>query len=1190
MTDLISARQKTFTFEQSIQIEEQSQEPPNQKKVFSHPLLSGIRKYADKAEHVLLVGAPGAGKSATLLRLLVELAKEALQKPESRVPVWVQLKRYQKTILGSEDRSGLLTLIQESLEPDIFLEISEIRKLLFQEKRLFLLLDGLNEMPADTVWTEIVAFRNNCDRAKIPLICTTRELGRDLGIKRRLEIQPLVPREIERFLRECMPGQTERVWHLLGDSNLRATPFVLWMLYDVFQRTGGVPTGLGAAFRQFTRAVIAAKQDAPVSEADQDRWSLLLEHLAFEMLSSPDPKDPGLVISETQAETILIQFPDRQKPTDLTQAHRWLKELLKFPSFLQCDRRGEVSFCHQLLQEYFAAECLLRKLDEYKPDRLSDRQLQKNYLNYLKWTEAIGLMMSLLPDESQTLRVVQLALDVDLFVGARLAGAARSIHHSQTVEKVVCSTDRQMLRVRLLGTTTSEVAVPKLIQTLNDTDPWIRLHVVEALGNLRFKKASNALISALNDENLEVRRMATRALGKFSLEQVMNPLVQALSDEDSWIRSYAVDALSNLPSQHAINSLISALDDENPEVSRRAVKALGNFPPEQSVNPLIQALKHDKAEIQLSAAEELGRFPSEQVINTLINGLLQTVDCRKAEIGLSATVIALGNFPSVQVILIHALKHQDVEVRSSIAKVLRNFPSEQAMAALIQALNDQASEVRCSTALALGNFPSEQAMAALIQALNDQASEVRGLSARALGNFSSSEYAMNALIEALEDENPTVRWSAAAALDNFHSKSAMDALIQALNHKDSGVRGFVAIALSDFSSLDDFPLEQAITALIRALNDVELNNMACRVRPIVTQALGNFSSEQALKTLIQLLSDEDVLVRWSAATALGKFPSEEAMDALIQALNDEDSGVCWRSAKALSNFSSELAMLALIQALNHRNLGVRCSAAKALSKFQSQQAVEALIQLLDDKTSELRTAAVEAFQQMDNPHVLPKLLQLVQDQGRSDLIETIAAIQERYQLYNYEIAQWQTEERIKEQEEWQRIEYKKILSILTDSAKTLERHPNSFQKLDEEALRDHLLVALNGIYEGQATGETFNHGGKTDILVRHRGENVFIGECKFWQGPKKLLDTLDQLLGYTTWRDNQVAILIFNRNQDMSKVVKQIPDVIRTHSSHVQEVSRERAQFRFVVCHPKDQNCLLNLAVLVFDVRSTRSV
>lgn len=100
-------------------------------------------------------------------------------------------------------------------------------------------------------------------------------------------------------------------------------------------------------------------------------------------------------------------------------------------------------------------------------------------------------------------------------------------------------------------------------------------------------------------------------------------------------------------------------------------------------------------------------------------------------------------------------------------------------------------------------------------------------------------------------------------------------------------------------------------------------------------------------------------------------------------------------------------------------------------------------------------------------------------------------------------------------------DYEHILSVMTNMALVMERSPSAFVAIDEEALRSHFLVQLNGHYEGQATGETFNYEGKTDILVRANGKNIFIAECKYWGGPKKLSDTIDQLLGYTSWRDCQ---------------------------------------------------------------------
>jgi hypothetical protein len=55
--------------------------------------------------------------------------------------------------------------------------------------------------------------------------------------------------------------------------------------------------------------------------------------------------------------------------------------------------------------------------------------------------------------------------------------------------------------------------------------------------------------------------------------------------------------------------------------------------------------------------------------------------------------------------------------------------------------------------------------------------------------------------------------------------------------------------------------------------------------------------------------------------------------------------------------------------------------------------------------------------------------------------------------------------------------------------------------------------------------------GKTDILIRIDGKNIFIAECKFWTGPKGFTETIDQLLGYLSWRDTKAAIVMFNRKK-----------------------------------------------------------
>ena len=164
-------------------------------------------------------------------------------------------------------------------------------------------------------------------------------------------------------------------------------------------------------------------------------------------------------------------------------------------------------------------------------------------------------------------------------------------------------------------------------------------------------------------------------------------------------------------------------------------------------------------------------------------------------------------------------------------------------------------------------------------------------------------------------------------------------------------------------------------------------------------------------------------------------------------------------------------------------------------------------------------------------------------------------------------------------------DYEHILSVLSNMVMVMERSPKAFKDMGEEDLRTQFLVHLNGHYEGQATGETFNYGGKTDILIRSEGRNIFIAECKFWTGPSGLKEALDQLLGYTSWRDTKTALLVFNRDRAMSTVLSRIPELIREHASYKADRAYDSdTGFRYVFGHRDDTNREMILTVLVFDV------
>lgn len=164
-------------------------------------------------------------------------------------------------------------------------------------------------------------------------------------------------------------------------------------------------------------------------------------------------------------------------------------------------------------------------------------------------------------------------------------------------------------------------------------------------------------------------------------------------------------------------------------------------------------------------------------------------------------------------------------------------------------------------------------------------------------------------------------------------------------------------------------------------------------------------------------------------------------------------------------------------------------------------------------------------------------------------------------------------------------DYEHILSVMQDMTEVMERAPAAFTTMDEETLRSHFLVQLNGHYGGQATGETFNFEGKTDILVRSGGKNIFIAECKFWSGPKKHTETIDQLLGYTAWRDTKTAVVVFNRNRDFTKVLRAIDETSRAHPHFKRAIAGSaETMFRYVFSHRDDASRELYLTVMAFDV------
>ena len=161
--------------------------------------------------------------------------------------------------------------------------------------------------------------------------------------------------------------------------------------------------------------------------------------------------------------------------------------------------------------------------------------------------------------------------------------------------------------------------------------------------------------------------------------------------------------------------------------------------------------------------------------------------------------------------------------------------------------------------------------------------------------------------------------------------------------------------------------------------------------------------------------------------------------------------------------------------------------------------------------------------------------------------------------------------------------YYEILKSIHDVGKQFERLPSLYANKQEEPLRDHFLMMLEPNFEGSATGETFNKEGDADILLRYEGKNVFIAECKFWDGKKVFLNAISQLLGYLTWRDSKAAVIMFVPNKDFTSVLKTAKSSIVEHPNYLDCVGEnDETWFNYIFHLNDDRNRKVYLAVMFY--------
>ncbi|MCC6861618.1 MAG: SUMF1/EgtB/PvdO family nonheme iron enzyme [Bryobacterales bacterium] len=461
-----------------------------------------------------LLGAPGSGKSTTLRKLALELAKRAQADPDAPLPVLAALGDWR----GDEP---LLDFLSKAAP-----EIGWAARALSHAKRLTLLLDGINEVPTAKRAAKAAEVRSIQSglhpETAIIVSCRQEDYTRELDLELdTLTLEPLSPQRIRAAVRQWVSQIGEPlekadrfVWQLAGDEELAgvmakweaagagedafwilsdpreheqvyrtttgrddelwrrhvpnprnlvrlaANPFMLTMLFHVWWEAEHFPENRGDLFGEFINHLLR-RENLAAFDAATKTWHLEAEGTS--LLGGLAGLAWGMQRERAGAGEESFEVLTVTPRADAVEALGGETLLKKAVDATLLEGGDQLRFRHQLLQEYFTAQALEKRLGETDPREFwpAERWWERS-----GWEEALVLLAGFHSNDCTPV--------IRWLAGAQPEAAARCI-----LESGAGIADRPRLLCELKAAWLPRLAGPKC-----EPQPEGRAAVGRALGRL----------------------------------------------------------------------------------------------------------------------------------------------------------------------------------------------------------------------------------------------------------------------------------------------------------------------------------------------------------------------------------------------------------------------------------------------------------------------------------------------------------------------------------------------------------------------------------------------------------------------------------------------------------------------------------------------------------------------------------
>lgn len=297
-----------------------------------------------------IYGDPGAGKTTFVSELTCRLAATKRRSPlgATPLPVLIEANRY----TGQDSFKDLI-----AAELDIAVErLSEFSR----HTALVILVDGLNEVPAQAMRRATAELSNlNTQWRRVGFVLTSRfpKVFQLLGF-RRFRLAPFDDRRVNDFVASSLRRDRAREFsdelsRLPRLLELCRNPLLLHMLVELSSGGVRIPKNRGKLLHGFMTRFLE-REEPQITPVSAPTMRLLLSRLAFEMRSRKVVALPSAEV-EQYCQTMIRELQGGVGAVDVFSAIRGAK-------LLHSVGDTRVAFFHELIQEYFAALELLRRL------------------------------------------------------------------------------------------------------------------------------------------------------------------------------------------------------------------------------------------------------------------------------------------------------------------------------------------------------------------------------------------------------------------------------------------------------------------------------------------------------------------------------------------------------------------------------------------------------------------------------------------------------------------------------------------------------------------------------------------------------------------------------------------------------------------------------------------------------------